>query len=137
MSANIIGLIIGLVVAVITIVLILMGNKSTKKMQPPEEEEKPQQAPVMMPAEKPAEHAEDDLVIIEGIGPKVADLLKQNGIRTFAQLAATPVPALQKILLDNGLRFMKPESWPEQGRLAAAGMMDELKAMQDKLVAGR
>ncbi len=137
MCANIIGLIIGLVVAVITIVLILLGNKSTNKMQAPEEEEKNPPASAPLVAEKPAEHTEDDLVIIEGIGPKVADILKQNGIRTFAQLAATPVPALQKILQDNGLRFLKPDSWPEQGRLAAAGMMDELKAMQDRLVAGR
>ncbi len=32
---------------------------------------------------------------------------------------------------------MKPESWPEQSRLAAEGKMEELKAMQEKLVAGK
>ncbi len=134
MNANIVGLIIGLVVAVITIVLILWGNKAPRAGVAPEDEEEP----VPQAAAKPVEtHAEDDLVILEGIGPKVADILKQNGISTFAQLAATPVPALQKILQDNGLGFMKPDSWPEQGRLAAAGKMEELKALQDKLVAGR
>ncbi len=134
MNANIVGLIIGLVIAVITVVLILWGNKSSKAGVAPEDEEEPAPQSAATPVET---NAEDDLVIIEGIGPKVAVILKQNGIRTFAQLAATPLPALQKILLDNGLRFMKPESWPEQGRLAAAGKMDELKALQEKLVAGR
>jgi uncharacterized membrane protein len=38
---------------------------------------------------------------------------------------------------DKGLMFLKPASWPEQARLAAAGKMDELKTLQDKLVAGR
>ncbi len=134
MDANIVGLIIGLVIAVITIVLILWGNKSSKAGAAPEDEEEPAPQTAVKPVET---NAEDDLVIIEGIGPKVAVILKQNGIRTFAQLAATPVPALQKILLDNGLKFMKPDSWPEQGRLAAAGLMDELKALQEKLVAGK
>ena len=134
MNANIIGLIIGLVIAVITVVLILLGNKEPRAAVAPEDEEEPAPQAVAKPVETPVE---DDLVIIEGIGPKVAGILKQNGIRTFAQLAATPVPALQKILQDNGLRFLKPDSWPEQGRLAAAGQMEELKALQDKLVAGR
>ncbi len=133
MSANIVGLIIGLVVAVITIVLILWGNKIPRAGAAPDDEEEP--AP--QAAKLVEMHAEDDLVIIEGIGPKVAEILKQNGILTFAQLAATPVPALQKILQDNGLRFLKPDSWPEQGRLAAAGQLEELKTLQDRLVAGR
>ena len=95
--------------------------------------------PVMQPvAEKLAEMpTQDDLVLVEGIGTKVAILLNQHGIKTFAQLASTSVPDLQTILLDNGLRFMKPDSWPEQARLAAAGKMEELKALQEKLVAGR
>lgn len=142
MSSNIVGLIIGLVVALITIVLILWGNKSSKVTKPPAAEEKlvetPQEPPAPLAVEKPVEMpAEDDLVIIEGIGPKVAAILKQNGIHTFAQLADAAIPVLQKILADNGLGFLKPDSWPAQSRLAAEGKMDELKAMQDKLVAGR
>ena len=79
----------------------------------------------------------DDLAIIEGIGPKIAGILSQAGIKTFAQLAATDLPVLEKLLKDNGLQFTKPGSWAEQARLAAAGRMDELKALQEKLVAGR
>jgi len=161
MNANILGLIIGLILAVVTVFLILWGRKPAKSIQEPAPQppaEKPvemaekvvvqpvEEKLVEMPkeqveqpfVEKPPEMpTQDDLVLIEGIGPKIADLLNQQGIKTFAQLAATPVPVLQKILQDNGLKFIKPDSWPEQGRLAAAGKMDELKALQDKLVAGR
>ncbi len=142
MGSNIVGLFIGLGLAVITIVLILWGNRSSKASQaqvPAEKAIESHAEPPAPPAAKMPDvmQTEDDLVIIEGIGPKVADVLKQNGVRTFAQLAATPVSTLEKILLDNGLRFMKPDSWPEQGRLAAAGQMDELKALQNKLVAGK
>ena len=79
----------------------------------------------------------DDLTIIEGIGPKIASLLNQHGITSFAQLAGTPIPDLVKILQENGLQFVKPDSWIEQGRLAAEGKMDDLKALQDKLIGGR
>ncbi len=161
MSGNIVGLIIGVILAVVTILLILVGRRPAKTVQAPAPQpvaEKPaemHEEAVVKPAEmkmaeaapepglqSPAEKlvempAQDDLVLVEGIGPKIASLLNAQGIKTFAQLAATPVPALQKILEENGLRFIKPDSWPEQGRLAAEGKMDELKALQDKLVAGR
>ena len=79
----------------------------------------------------------DDLTIIEGIGPKIASLLNQHGITSFTQLAGTPIPDLEKILQENGLQFVKPGSWIEQGRLAAESKMDDLKALQDKLIGGR
>ena len=40
----------------------------------------------------------DDLTLIEGIGPKINALLNQNGVYTFAQLAATSVERLRSIL---------------------------------------
>lgn len=79
----------------------------------------------------------DDLTLIEGIGPKIAGLLNLHGITSFAQLASADLPALEKILQENGLQFIKPASWIEQGRLAAEGKMDELKALQDRLTGGR
>jgi predicted flap endonuclease-1-like 5' DNA nuclease len=91
----------------------------------------PQEAPAV------AQATPDDLVLIEGIGPKIASLLKASGIMTFRQLAGAQVPVLEKLLKDNGLSFVKPNSWPEQARLAADGKMEELKALQAKLVAGR
>jgi predicted flap endonuclease-1-like 5' DNA nuclease len=139
MDANLVGLIVGVILAVVTIFLILWGNRpSPAKSAPVAAVKTAAAAPADVVKASPAAPAvPDDLVIIEGIGPKIAKLLNQNGVTTFAQLAGTDVAAIEKILRTNGLQFVKPGSWPEQARLAAAGKMDELKALQDKLVAGR
>jgi predicted flap endonuclease-1-like 5' DNA nuclease len=81
----------------------------------------------------------DDLRIIEGIGPKIAQILNDNGILTFAQLAATSVERLKAILEHAGPRFRlaDPTTWPNQARLAAEGAWDELKALQTELNGGR
>jgi len=79
----------------------------------------------------------DDLVIIEGIGPKISSILQVNGITTFAQLASTPISELQQTLLKEGLRLADPTTWPEQARLAAAGDWDGLTALQARLKGGR
>jgi predicted flap endonuclease-1-like 5' DNA nuclease len=81
---------------------------------------------------------EDDLEIVEGIGPKIAALLKDAGINTFAKLGAADIPTLSAILEKAGPRFKlaNPGSWAEQGALAAAGKWHELKKLQDELVAG-
>jgi predicted flap endonuclease-1-like 5' DNA nuclease len=81
----------------------------------------------------------DDLLIVEGIGPKISDLLNQNGIFTFAQLATTSVERLRAILDAGGSRFRiaDPGTWPTQALLAREGYMDALKALQGTLRAGR
>jgi predicted flap endonuclease-1-like 5' DNA nuclease len=81
---------------------------------------------------------EDDLQIVEGIGPKIDALLKENGIRTFAQLARADIPAISAILEKGGSRFKlaNPGSWAEQANLAATGKWHELKKLQDELTAG-
>lgn len=79
----------------------------------------------------------DNLRKIEGIGPKVAGILIANGIPTFAQLAETPVEQLMEILEAEGLKFMKPDTWPEQAAFAAKGDWGGLAALQDQLKGGR
>jgi predicted flap endonuclease-1-like 5' DNA nuclease len=78
---------------------------------------------------------EDDLTLIEGIGPKIAALLKQQGIRTFADLAAMDTAQLNGILRAAGPRYRtaRVDSWPEQARLAGAGAWDDLKSLQSRL----
>jgi large subunit ribosomal protein L17 len=85
--------------------------------------------------DKPA----DDLTKIEGIGPKISQILSNEGIATFATLAATEESRLEEILEAAGSRFSlaEPETWPEQAELAAAGKWDELTALQDRLTGGR
>ena len=58
----------------------------------------------------------DDLTRINGIGPKVASLLHENGLTTFAQLAQTDVSQIKAILEQAGNRYrlLDPTTWPEQ-----------------------
>lgn len=82
---------------------------------------------------------QDDLKIVEGIGPKIESLLNADGIYTWADLAAATADRLNKILSDAGPRFSLavPDTWPQQARLAQEGKWDELKELQDKLTGGR
>jgi hypothetical protein len=88
----------------------------------------------------PSTHEErDNLKRIEGIGPKIAQLLQHNGIQTFAQLADTRVDRLLAILQAGGPNFglADPTTWPEQAKLAADGAWDQLQALQERLIGGR
>ena len=83
--------------------------------------------------------AGDDLTIVEGIGPKIAELLNNAGVTTFAQLADADDATIQQVLTDAGPRFKVHDvtTWNEQAALARDSKMDELKALQDKLNAGK
>ena len=98
-------------------------------------------AAVAAPAKKAAKAKStgDDLTIIEGIGPKIAELFIAEGITTFAQLADTSVERMTEILHAAGSRFSmhKPDTWAQQSALARDGKMDELKTLQDELNAGK
>jgi large subunit ribosomal protein L21 len=80
----------------------------------------------------------DELIKIEGIGPKIAVVLNTNGITTFAQLAKADPAAMQDMLKKSGGRFnmAKPDTWPQQAELAAAGNWTALKKLQDELHGG-
>ncbi len=80
----------------------------------------------------------DDLTLVEGIGPKIATVLANNGITTFAQLAKTDPAAIEEMLKQSGGRFnmARPKTWPQQAQLAAAGDFDALKKLQDELHGG-
>ena len=85
------------------------------------------------------ESVADDLKIVEGIGPKIEELLHADGIRTFAKLAATNPQHIASLLHAAGPRFQihNPETWPQQAALARDGQWDELKALQKSLIGGR
>lgn len=63
-----------------------------------------------------------DLAQIDGIGPKVAALLRAAGIETISRLAATDVSALQTVLDQAGPRYriIDPASWPGQAQALLA-----------------
>ena len=80
----------------------------------------------------------DDLPIIEGIGPKISELLKSNGVTTFDKLSRMTVSEISAILDSGGARFRlaNPGSWAQQARLCHENRWAELKALQDELYAG-
>jgi large subunit ribosomal protein L17 len=81
----------------------------------------------------------DDLTKIEGVGPKIAELLNNAGITTFAQLADAQDETVQQILVEAGPRFNVHDAttWNEQAALARDGKWDELKELQDRLKGGK
>jgi predicted flap endonuclease-1-like 5' DNA nuclease len=81
----------------------------------------------------------DDLTVIVGIGPKIADLCHGIGIRTWANLATTEVSLLRTMLNDAGQRFKAhdPSSWPDQAALLATGQWAEFRAAAERLDGGR
>ena len=91
------------------------------------------------PAAKKAAKGGDKLTKIEGIGPKIAGLLADGGIDTFAKLAKADVARLQEILTEAGPRYNShvPDTWPQQAAMAAAGEWDALQKLQDELDGGR
>jgi large subunit ribosomal protein L27 len=104
-------------------------------------------------AEKPAKSAksasitlpsgkkvkQDDLKLVEGIGPKIEELMHAAGITTWAELAAAPIEKLEAILDEAGPRFRihDPATWGKQAAMADAGQWEELETYQDELKGGR
>lgn len=77
---------------------------------------------------------ENDLKIVEGIGPKIAELFNDNGIHTWAELGHTSVSKLQEYLDSKGERYRvhNPGTWPMQSKMASEGKWAELKKWQDE-----
>ena len=88
-------------------------------------------------AVEPEPETPDDLKVIEGIGPRSAQVLAGAGILTFAGLAAMEPDAIREILRAAGVRVPYPATWPEQAALAAAGEWGALDELQNSLVGGR
>ncbi len=80
-----------------------------------------------------------DLKIIEGIGPKIEELLKSNGLKEWRDVASADIDKLRSILTKGGDRFQMhdPSSWADQAALAAEGKWLELEEYQNLLIGGR
>lgn len=80
----------------------------------------------------------NDFTVVEGIGPKINDLIHNDGIDTFFELGNTSVERLQGILDRAGKNYAlaKPGTWPEQASMAAQNKWVELKRWQDELDGG-
>lgn len=90
-------------------------------------------------AQETKEESKENLTKIEGIGPKVQEVLYAAGITTFEQLATSDAGKIKEILDEAGgaMKSMDPTTWPQQAVLAAAGDWDELSSLQDELKGGK
>ncbi|MDP8100356.1 hypothetical protein [Phocoenobacter atlanticus] len=81
---------------------------------------------------------QDDLTIIEGIGPRAVEFFGEEGITTWKQISEMTPEACKKILVKAGGRFAKqdPTTWPEQAKLAVNGEWKKLFDWQEILDAG-
>ncbi len=117
----------------------IMATGSAKKEAAPKVENFAEVAEEKAPKAKATKKEGDDLKIVEGIGPKIADIFNNEGIITFNDLANTSVEKLKEILTAAGPAYASktPDTWPQQAQLAAEGKWDELKKWQDELMGGR
>jgi predicted flap endonuclease-1-like 5' DNA nuclease len=90
-------------------------------------------------AQSTAQVKKDDLKIVEGIGPKIEQLLQQGGIYSFEQLASSSPDKIREILLAAGERYRihDPSTWPKQADYAAKGDITSLKTYQESLNGGK
>ncbi|WP_202703015.1 hypothetical protein [Flavobacterium sp. UGB4466] len=82
---------------------------------------------------------ENDLKIVEGIGPKIEALFNAAGIKTWHELSEASTEKLQSILDGGGENYAihNPSTWARQALLAYQGKWQELKDWQDSLKGGK
>lgn len=106
----------------------------------PAKEEKPKTSKsqkITLPSGKKIK--QDDLKVVEGIGPKIEGLLNDADIKTWADLADAPQEKVQAILDEAGSRYRmhNPATWAKQAVLARDEKWAELEEYQDKLDGGK
>lgn len=82
---------------------------------------------------------QNDLKLIEGVGPKIEGLLKDAGLVSWRDVGNANVDRIKEILEAAGPRYRlaDPTTWPQQASFAADAKWEELKAFQDKLDGGK
>lgn len=81
----------------------------------------------------------DNLQVVEGIGPKMESVLKDNSVGNWTALASNNKGSLNDILGKYGdkYRIIDPTTWGDQAALARDGKWDELIALQKNLDTGK
>jgi len=115
------------------------AKETAKEAAPASAESKPAEKKVKATPKKAAKAKGDDLTVIEGVGPKIAEVLTAAGLADFASVAAKSAEELKATLAEAGDQFNTAvtDTWPEQAKLAADGKFDELKKWQDELDGGK
>ena len=128
-----------LVIVVTALILWLLHQLllAMYKQQPAATKAKRRVAPKKTVAKKSSKS--DDLTKIEGVGPKISEILASGGYSSFADIADADSDDLNKILKTAGPRYRVHDagSWPKQAELARDGLWDRLEELQDTLKAGK
>ncbi len=82
---------------------------------------------------------ENDLTVVEGIGPKIQGLFHAHDIKTWKALSECSVEKCQTVLDSGGERYKihRPGTWPKQAEMAHKGKWKDLSEWQDKLDGGK
>ena len=82
---------------------------------------------------------QDDLKIVEGIGPKIEGLFHKFDIKTWKALSEISTDKCQEVLNSGGDRYRihDPASWPMQAKMAFKGQWKELAKWQEDHKAGK
>ncbi|WP_405294847.1 hypothetical protein [Algibacter sp. Ld11] len=82
---------------------------------------------------------ENDLTVVEGIGPKIQGLFHDHDVKTWKALSECSLDKCQAVLDSGGERYKihKPGTWPKQAQLAYEGKWKELLKWQDELDGGK
>lgn len=77
---------------------------------------------------------QDDLKVVEGIGPKIESLFHNFDIKTWKALSEVSVAKCQEVLDSGGERYKvhDPASWPMQARMCYEGKWKELYRWQEE-----
>ena len=82
---------------------------------------------------------QDDLKIIEGVGPKIEEILHGMGITTWQAMSEADTDKVKETLNEAGAQFRlhNPGTWARQAKLAVDGKWAELEQLQDELDGGK
>ncbi len=77
---------------------------------------------------------QDDLKVVEGIGPKIEEMFHKSGIKTWKELSEIAVAKCQQILDGGGERYKvhDPASWPMQSKMCYENKWSELFKWQEE-----
>lgn len=94
-------------------------------------------APPVEMVPTPATTERDDLLAIDGLGPKSQEVLFAAGLTTYRAIAEASPETLAALIRGAGLRLVRTETWPQQAALLAAGDMSGFQALRESLRGGR
>lgn len=82
---------------------------------------------------------QDDLTVVEGIGPKIQELFHNHDVKTWKALSECSVEKCQSVLDSGGERYKihQPGTWPKQAKLAYEGKWENLLKWQSELDGGK